>query len=182
MATDSIVNQTDTELPNWSFSGFDDATLRVFGAAREEARRLKHHAIFTEHLLLAIARTTDLLERHGLDTKKIKSEIETKVPAGHAEVATDKLCFGPRAKYILGLALIEARQLRHPVVAREHVLLALLQDDGGIAGGILQEQGLKVDDFRSEVAKLREDLGRIQREVENSLRTQIQQTLPGKQS
>ena len=157
----------------WSFSGFDDETLRVFQTAREEAQRLKHHAIFVEHLLIAMVKCTDLLQQNGLDANQLRSEIESQLSMGSSGVQTDKLCFGPRAKYILGLALIEARQLGHDIVSRDHLLLALIQDDGG-TGEKLRAHGLDADSFRIKLAKTQEDLRKLQSEVQQTLRSIIE--------
>ncbi|MCD6405950.1 MAG: AAA family ATPase, partial [Planctomycetes bacterium] len=141
------------------FERFTDRARRVMGLANQEAQRFNHESIGTEHILLGLIKegsgvAANVLRNLGVDLKRVRMEIEKKVPSGHEMVTMGRLPFTPRAKKVIELAFEEARALGHNYVGTEHLLLGLLRESGGVAAQVLIEQGLKLDDVREEVLRL----------------------------
>ncbi|MDR7457455.1 MAG: Clp protease N-terminal domain-containing protein, partial [Armatimonadota bacterium] len=99
------------------FERFTERARRVIILAQEEAKRLNHSAVGTEHILLGIIRegegvASKVLESLNISPDRVRAEIEGAIGRGerspHEEVA-----FTPRAKKVLELALDEARRLGH---------------------------------------------------------------------
>jgi hypothetical protein len=138
------------------FERFTDAARDVVTRAQEEARRLGHDYIGTEHLLLALLdrdeaeqdvalaalRACDV-ERAAVRAKVVEVIGEgTATPPGH-------IPFTPRAKKVLELGLREALQLGHNCVGAEHLLLALLREGEGVACQVLTDLGVELVQLRS---------------------------------
>jgi ATP-dependent Clp protease ATP-binding subunit ClpC len=138
----------------------DDAR-RVLPLAREEARRLDHNYIGTEHLLLAIVREGDglgakVLVELGVDLENARSAVEFIISRGDRTVTGD-FRMSPRAQRVIMLAVDEARGLNHDRVGTEHLLLALLREKQGVAAGVLQELGVSPTRARDEVVRMAGD-------------------------
>jgi len=141
------------------FERFTDRARRVMGLANQEAQRFNHESIGTEHILLGLIKegsgvAANVLRNLGVDLKRVRMEIEKKVPSGHEMVTMGRLPFTPRAKKVIELAFEEARALGHNYVGTEHLLLGLLRESEGVAAQVLVEQGLKLEDVREEVLRL----------------------------
>jgi ATP-dependent Clp protease ATP-binding subunit ClpC len=108
----------------------------VLSAAADEARRLGHNYIGTEHLFIAMTRnengaTSTLLKRAGMSPRHVRNEIRREVGAG--EGTTDQvLPFTPRTEMVLSLAIFLAEQENSNEVGEKHVLMALLQEGEGV--------------------------------------------------
>jgi len=129
------------------------------GLANQEAQRFNHESIGTEHILLGLIKegsgvAANVLRNLGVDLKRVRMEIEKKVPSGHEMVTMGRLPFTPRAKKVIELAFEEARALGHNYVGTEHLLLGLLRESEGVAAQVLVEQGLKLEEVREEVLRL----------------------------
>jgi len=141
------------------FERFTDRARRVMGLANQEAQRFNHESIGTEHILLGLIKegsgvAANVLRNLGVDLKRVRMEIEKKVPSGHEMVTMGRLPFTPRAKKVIELAFEEARALGHNYVGTEHLLLGLLRESEGVAAQVLVEQGLKLEEVREEVLRL----------------------------
>ncbi|MHC4712158.1 MAG: ATP-dependent Clp protease ATP-binding subunit [Planctomycetota bacterium] len=141
------------------FERFTDRARRVMGLANQEAQRFNHESIGTEHILLGLIKegsgvAANVLRNLGVDLRRVRMEIEKKVPSGHEMVTMGRLPFTPRAKKVIELAFEEARALGHNYVGTEHLLLGLLRESEGVAAQVLVEQGLKLEDVREEVLRL----------------------------
>lgn len=126
--------------------------------AQEEARQLNHPAIGTEHILLGLLREGEgvgarALLSLGMDLDKVREEV-TKV-MGESKTAREQqagdLPITPRAKKVFNLAFDEARLQGVNYVGTEHLLLALLREEEGVAGQVLISMGLKLDGVREQV-------------------------------
>ncbi len=141
------------------FERFTDRARRVMGLANQEAQRFNHESIGTEHVLLGLIKegsgvAANVLRNLGVDLKRVRMEIEKKVPSGHEMVTMGRLPFTPRAKKVIELSFEEARALGHNYVGTEHLLLGLLRESEGVAAQVLVAQGLKLEDVREEVLRL----------------------------
>jgi len=138
---------------------FTDRVKRVMFLAREEAARLHHDYIGTEHLLLGIIREGEglaatILTNLGLDLDLVRRTIESMVPASSGSVTIGEIPFTPRAKHVLELSVDEAKLLGHNYVGTEHLLLGLIREGEGIAARVLTEFGADKRRVREEALRL----------------------------
>ena len=126
-----------------------ERSLTILSAAADEARRLGHDYIGTEHLFIAISKNKDghtslLLQRAGLNPMSVRNSIRREVGSGdggHLSV----LPLTPRSSMVLSLAVFLAEQEGHQETQERHVLLALLQEGEGIAIRKLIELGFDLN-------------------------------------
>ena len=137
---------------------FTERVRRVVFLAREEAMRLQHDYVGTEHLLLALAREGEgiaatVLRRLG-DLDRIRQEVERMISSGVSRMTTDQILFAPPSRRALELAIEEARSLRHNYVGTEHLLLGLIGEGEGVAAKALLELGADRKRVREETIAL----------------------------
>src|SRR5512138_3184095 len=139
---------------------FTERVRKVLAMAREEAARLHHEYVGTEHILLGLIREGEgvaaaVLQNLSVDLDEIQSKIEETVKKGKAAQTTGPdLPYTSRAKKVLELAMSEARELSHSYVGTEHLLLGLLAESKGIAAQVLVEAGAKLEVTRNEVLRI----------------------------
>ncbi len=138
---------------------FTDRVRRVIYFARDEASRLQHDYIGTEHLLLGIVREGEgiaakVLGKMDLDFEQIQQAVESMVKSSGGTLTIGEIPFTPRAKRVLELAIEEARLLGHNYVGTEHLLLGLIREGEGVAAQVLAELGVDRKRVREEVLKL----------------------------
>ncbi len=141
------------------FERFSDRARRVIVLSQEEAKRLNHHSIGTEHILLGLIRegqdedvAVQALELLGLDLAAVRHEVEEII--GHGEQApAGHMPFTPRAKKVLELSLREALQLGDDHIGAEHILLGLLREGDGVAAQVLVRQGADLNRVRGQVIR-----------------------------
>ncbi|HUE77464.1 MAG TPA: ATP-dependent Clp protease ATP-binding subunit [Longimicrobiales bacterium] len=138
---------------------FTDRVRKVLAMAREEAIRLQHDYVGTEHILLGLIREGEgvaaaVLMNLNVDLEQIHERIEESVKKGKATIALGELPYTSRAKKVLEYAMAEARELNHSYVGTEHLLLGLLREEKGIAAQVLNSLGLSLDEARGETLKL----------------------------
>ncbi len=139
---------------------FTERVRKVLAMAREEAQRLKHEYVGTEHILLGLIREGEgvaaaVLQNLDVNLDEIQQKIEDTVKKGKAAAATGPdLPYTSRAKKVLELAMGEARDLSHGYVGTEHLLLGLLREEKGIAAQVLSDAGINLDAAKSETLRL----------------------------
>jgi len=138
---------------------FTDRVRKVIYYARDEAARLQHDYIGTEHLLLGIVREGEgiaakVLAKLDLDFEQIQQAVENMVKSSGGTLTIGEIPFTPRAKRVLELAIEEARLLGHNYVGTEHLLLGLIREGEGVAAQVLAELGVDRKRVREEVLKL----------------------------
>src|SRR5712692_2288777 len=138
---------------------FTDRARRTLQMAREEAQRLHHEFVSTEHLLLdllhddqgiAVAMLTNL----GVDLDDLKAAIERAVKPGASRAGGPDLPYTSRGKKVLEFAMIEARDYNHSYVGTEHLLLGLLDEEKGIAAQALTNASVTLEAARAETLRL----------------------------
>jgi hypothetical protein len=137
-----------------------DQARAVLKLAQEEARRLQHEYIGTEHLLLGLIAegagvAASVLRSRGLDYERIYREVEQLVQPGPTPVTEKFLPFTPRSKQAIDFAEEDARIVGQSSVDTEHLLIGLLREPDGVAGVILRKCGLELEGLRAEVLKIR---------------------------
>jgi len=140
------------------FERLTDRARRVMDLAQDEARRLQHHYIGTEHLLLGLLGegegiAAQALQSLGIGLAAARQQVEQIVGRGQ-QAAPEHIPFTPRAKKVLGLARREALQLGHHYIGTEHILLGLIREGDGVAAQALAALGAELNPVRQQVIRL----------------------------
>ena len=151
------------------FERFTDKARRVVVHAQEEARRVNHNYIGTEHLLLGLLREKEgvaakALASMDISLEDVRGQVEEIIGRGETMPAGN-IPFTPRAKKVLELSLRESIQLGHNYIGSEHLLLGLVREGEGVAAQVLVKQGAGLDAVRGAVLKLLESMREIPPEV-----------------
>src|SRR5262245_32364152 len=138
---------------------FTERAQRVILIAQEEAKRLNHDYVGTEHLLLGLIAlgegvAAQVLANLGVDLRRVRSEIEKIVGTGDNVMLLGEIPFTPRAKKVLELAVEEAQNMGHNYVGTEHLLLGLIREEEAVAARVLENIGVRLDVVREEVISL----------------------------
>lgn len=144
------------------FGRFTERAQKVLALALEEAVRLGHKDIGTEHVLLGLIREGDgiaakALQSLGLGLDKIQSEVESLIGRGTEQTGNANNYtpnYTPRAKKVIELSMDEARKLGHTYVGTEHILLGLIREGEGIAARIMNNLGVSLNKARQQVLQL----------------------------
>src|SRR5919204_6315916 len=142
------------------YERFTDRARWAMRLADEEAGRLNHDYVGTEHLLLGIVKegsgiAANVLTSLGIDLRKVRLEVEKLVPVGEADpVIGGKRPPTPALQRVFDHAAEEARKVDHHYIGTEHLLLGLLREQDGVAAQVLMNLGLRVEDVRRKVLRM----------------------------
>ncbi len=141
------------------FERFTERARRVLQLAQEEAKRLGHDYLGTEHILLALVRegegvAAEVLNNLGVNLEVIRIEVEKQVSAGGDMLTIGEVPFTPHSKKVLELAVEEARALHHNYIGTEHLLLGLIREGESVGAKVLTALGVNLDKVRDGVIKL----------------------------
>ncbi|HEY8687093.1 MAG TPA: Clp protease N-terminal domain-containing protein, partial [Chloroflexota bacterium] len=168
--------------------GLTPRAKKVIELSIDEARRLGHHYVGTEHLLLGLIRegegiASGVLESLGVNLEMVRSEVikvltqsgnnprhgarrefSGGLPAGfrHSDPGTHVDRFTDQARKVLMLAQEEAQRFNHNYIGTEHILLGLVSEGEGVAAKVLSNLGVELASVRSEVEHI---IGRGERRV-----------------
>jgi hypothetical protein len=148
--------EVDEPQPRWRkrmFTRFTGRARSAIDASHEEARRLGHGFVGTEHLLLGVLRQDAslgavVLTELGVDLARARADVEGIVGRGGG-AGRGQPPFTPRAKRALELALREALALGHNYIGTEHLVLALVTIGEGVAHEVLSAAGIEADMLRA---------------------------------
>jgi ATP-dependent Clp protease ATP-binding subunit ClpC len=140
---------------------FTEAARKAIEFARDEAARLRHDYIGTEHLLLGLIRLGDgraveIIGNLGLELDDLKASIEEMVQPSGGTMTMGQLPLTARAKKTLEVSGQEARALKSKDIDTEHILLALLKDEEGVAAQVLSTYEI---DYKEAYEELKNILG-----------------------
>lgn len=135
---------------------FSNRVRDVIQFSREEALRLGHDYIGTEHLILGIIRLGDgiavrILKNLKCDLQKLKKSIEDTVRGTGGTVTVGNIPLTKQAEKVLRITYLEAKLYKSDTIGTEHLLLSLLRDDENIAAQILQQFAVTYDLVREEL-------------------------------
>ncbi len=136
---------------------FTQRARRVLGLAHQEAERMRHDYIGTEHLLLGLIREEGgvagrVLRELGLDANRVQEVVERLVGPGQSKPA--KLDLSPGTEQVLELAVDEARQMGHHYIGTEHLLLGLVRYGEGVALDVLRKLGVTAEQIRRQTRRV----------------------------
>jgi RNA polymerase sigma factor (sigma-70 family) len=135
---------------------FTERARNIVFAAKDEAARLDHSYVSSEHLLLGLLREPEcvgcrvLTVRLGLSLDAIQTAVEAQAERGpgHQEVGA---WLGPSGKAVIDFAFDEARRLHQSYLGTEHLLIGLLRERYGLAAQVLSKQGVDLASARREI-------------------------------
>ena len=141
------------------FERFTQQSIQAIILAQYESKRLKHHYIGTEQLLLGIigeqsGMTTRVLTAMGVNFENTRAEVEKRI--GRGTGSPPEIPFTPRARQCLELALTEAREFKHRHIGTEHLLLGILREGQGMAVIVLGNLGVDLQNLEQQ---LRTEMG-----------------------
>ncbi len=138
---------------------FSSRIQSVMQYAREEALRLGHDYIGTEHLLLGLIRegegmAVEILKNLGCDLDELKRAIEDAVRTTGDTMTIGDIPLTKRAEKILKMAYVEAERYKSDITGTEHLLLALVREKEGVAAQVLISFDLTYDVIREELENI----------------------------
>jgi len=140
-------------------NNFSQKVQVVIQLSREEALRLGHDYICTEHLLLGIIRegsgiAIEILQNLNVNLEDLKRSVEEAVRSTGGTITMGNIPFTKRAERILRVASSEAEKFKFNVIGTEHLLLALLKDAEGIAANVLNNYDVYYDIVKKELENI----------------------------
>jgi ATP-dependent Clp protease ATP-binding subunit ClpA len=136
-----------------SVEAFNEDAREALQLAQNEAQRFSHNYIGTEHLLLGLVRREEsvagrVLSQLGIELQKVRSAVEFIIGRGD-RVVLGEISLTPCAKKVIELSADETRRLGHDYLGTEHILLGLVREGEGIAAGVLESLGVKLERVRT---------------------------------
>ncbi len=144
------------------FEKFTERARKALSLAQEEAQRLQHNYIGTEHLLLGLVRENEgvagrVLAKQGVKLSAVREAVGFIIGQGD-RIVLGEIGLTPRAKEVIELAVEEARSLKHHYIGTEHMLLGLLHEGEGIAAvSVLASLNVSLESVRNETLKIISD-------------------------
>ena len=144
------------------FHNFTPRSQQVLALAKRNAIRMNQNYVGTEHILLGLLElgqgiAVNVLQRLGIDIDTIRDTLKKHISnaekpeiESYTKDSTD-IPFTPRVKRVLALASKEAKNLAHPYIGTEHILLGLLDEGEGLAAKILRALDINIDECRREI-------------------------------
>jgi len=145
---------------------FTQRARRVLSLAHQEAERMRHNYIGTEHLLLGLIREEGgvagrVLRELGLEADRVQEIVERLTGPGQSRGG--KLDLSPGTQQVLEYAVDEARRLGHHYIGTEHLLLGLVQHGEGIAMDVLRKMGVSAEQIRRQTRRVLQESSSSQR-------------------
>ena len=137
---------------------FSKRARRSLAYAQEEAQRLNHSYIGTEHLLLGLVRQENsvaarVLRSLGVEAEKVRRAVEEIIGRGERKVV-GRIGLSPRTKRIIELAVGQAGSMGNNYIGTEHLLLGLVEDGEGVALDVLNSLGVTMEKVRTQTDHL----------------------------
>ena len=136
---------------------FTQRARRVLSLAHQEAEKMRQEAISTEHLLMGLIQEEGgvagrVLRDLGLEQDRIREMVERLGGTGDSNVK--RLDLTPGVQQVLEFAIEEARQMGHHYIGTEHILLALIRSDQGLANEVLKKLGITAEQIRRQTRRV----------------------------
>jgi ATP-dependent Clp protease ATP-binding subunit ClpC len=140
------------------YDKFTKRAKQVLQLATDEARTFNHAYVGTEHILLGLIRESDgiaarVLDDLGIKLPQARNAVEFIVGMGEGETYTEQELTA-RAKKIIEYAIEEAQRLNHHYIGTEHLLLGLVRNGEGVATGVLDMEGVSLEQVRNQVMRV----------------------------
>lgn len=144
---------------------FSPKVKQVIAKSREEAIRLGHDFIGTEHLLLGIVSEKDslavrVLESLDVDSGELRQTLEEsvqKIPAAPTTLNVGTLPLNKQAEKVLKVTFLEAKMLKSEEISPEHLVLSILKHKENPASKILHQFDIDYDIYKAELEYVKQD-------------------------
>jgi ATP-dependent Clp protease ATP-binding subunit ClpC len=148
---------------------------RVLSLAHQEAERLRHNYIGTEHLLLGLIReeggvAARVLRELGLEVQRLEQFVERLAPPGKRS-SGGNIDLSPGTQQVLQYAFDEAQKLGSSYVSTEHLLLGLVRYNEGIALNVLRKLGVSPEQIRRQTRRVLQESSTPRRRATESRST-----------
>ena len=145
---------------------FTQRARRVLSLAHQEAERMRHNYIGTEHLLLGLIREEGgvagrVLRELGLEAERVQEMVERLT--GPGQYRGGKLDLSPGTQQVLEYAVEEARRMGHHYIGTEHLLLGLVRYGEGVAMDVLRKMGVTPEQIRRQTRRVLQESTSAQR-------------------
>jgi len=142
-----------------SWERFTQRARRVLSLAQEEAERLSHSYIGSEHVLIGLLREDGgvagrVLRELGLDVVRVQAMVERLSSSSGTRTPFTKTELSPSTKRILELAVEEARRMGQHYISTEHLLLGLARQNEGLAIDVLRKFGISAEQIRRQTRRM----------------------------
>jgi ATP-dependent Clp protease ATP-binding subunit ClpC len=142
---------------NWE--RFTQRARRVLSLAQEEAERLNHNYIGSEHVLIGLLREEGgvagrVLRELGLDAARVQAMVERLSGGPGTRTPFTKIELSPSTKRVLELAVEEARRMGQHYISTEHLLLGLARQNEGLAIDVLRKFGISAEQIRRQTRRM----------------------------
>ena len=142
---------------NWE--RFTQRARRVLSLAQEEAERLNHNYIGSEHVLIGLLREEGgvagrVLRELGLDAVRVQAMVERSSGGPGTRTPFTKIELSPSTKRVLELAVEEARRMGQHYISTEHLLLGLARQNEGLAIDVLRKFGISAEQIRRQTRRM----------------------------
>jgi ATP-dependent Clp protease ATP-binding subunit ClpC len=140
-------------------SNFSNRVQEVIRLSREEAIRLGHDYIGTEHLLLGIIREGEgiaikIFQNLGADIQKVKKTVEDTVRQSGGTLTVGNIPLTKQAEKVLKITYLEAKLFKSDVIGTEHLLLSILREDDNLAAQILNQFNINYETVKNELLNI----------------------------
>jgi ATP-dependent Clp protease ATP-binding subunit ClpC len=162
-----------------SMERFTQRARRVLSLAHQEAERMRHNYIGTEHLLLGLIREEGgvagrVLRELGLEADRVQEIVERLTGTG--TYRGGKLDLSPGTQQVLEYAVEEARRMGHHYIGTEHILLGLVRYGEGVSLDVLRKLGVTPEQIRRQTRRVLQESSSARRSsVERKAPTQEKQ-------
>lgn len=152
------------------FDKFTERMRKVLTLSTEEALRLRHNYIGTEHLLLGLVAEGEgvaarVLQNLGVALDDVRKRVEYIIGRGDQPV-NPPIGLTPRAKKVIEFAVEEARYLGHHYIGTEHMLLGMIREGDGIGPKVLEMMKVNLEQARWETLKVLLSIGPMRNPLE----------------
>ncbi|MBK9103333.1 MAG: ATP-dependent Clp protease ATP-binding subunit [Saprospiraceae bacterium] len=138
---------------------FSPKVKKIISLSRNEALRLGHDYIGTEHLLLGMLQDNDnlavrVLDAMDVDFTELKFKIEDTITENRAEqtpVSAGNVPLNRQAERVLKVTFLEAKNLNSDEISPEHLMLSILKHGDNIASKVLSEFDINYESYKSEL-------------------------------
>ncbi|MCD6117664.1 ATP-dependent Clp protease ATP-binding subunit [bacterium] len=157
-------------------NNFSQRVQVVLQLSREEALRLGHDYIGTEHLLLGVIRegsgiAIEILQNIGIDLDELRKAVEDAVKSTGGTITMGNIPFTKRAERVLRIASSEAEKYKQTVIGTEHILLALSKDTDGVAASVLTDFDARYDAIIEELENILRGSSASQKDTKKKSKT-----------
>ena len=137
---------------------FTTRAKKAIELAQEEAQKLGHNYVGTEHILYGLSKegggvASKVLENQGVTAEEIENKIIELVGQEEAQ-AEETLGFTPRTKRVIENSFIEAKKIGYDYIGTEHLLIGILREGDSIAVRILMDLDIDMPKLYNEIVKV----------------------------